>query len=98
MKLKDMNEKITIGGNVYELTLLWNRDLLCRSAVGMPPDYAHITKNGKNFALIGCSSNLNGFFVAAFHLALEKPNWRMTFEYLNINTIPFKDILVRLPL
>ena len=30
MKLKDRKEKITIGGNVYELTLLWNRDLLCR--------------------------------------------------------------------
>ena len=64
----------------------------------LPVGSWYVTKNGKNFALIGCSSNLNGFFVAAFHLALEKPNWRMTFEYLNINTIPFKDILVRLPL
>ncbi len=98
MKLKDRKEKIAIEGNVYELTLLWNRDLLCRSSVGIPPDYAHITKNGKNFALIGCSSNLKGFFVEAFRLALEKPNWRRTSEYMKINTIPLKDILVRLPL
>lgn len=64
----------------------------------MPPEYAHITKNGKNFATIGCSSNINGFIVEAFHLAMEEPQWRMPFNYLNINTIPFRDILVRLPL
>lgn len=98
MKLIDRQEKISVEGNVYELTLIWNRDLLRRSAVGMPPDYAHITKNGCNFAIIGCSSNLNGFYVEAFHLALEAPIWRMNFNYLNINTIPFRDIFVRLPL
>ena len=98
MKPIDRQEKISVEGNVYELTLIWNRDLLNRSAVGMPPDYAHIRKNGRNFASIGCSSNSNGFDVEAFHLALERPNWRMNFNYLNINTIPFRDILVRLPL
>ena len=98
MKLIDRKEKISVEGNIFELTLIWNRELLGRSAVGMPPDYAHITKNGRNFALIGCSSNVNGFFVEAFHLAMENPIWRMNFNYLNINTIPFRDILVRLPL
>lgn len=98
MKQRDRKEQITIEGNVYELTLLWNRDLLRRSAVGMPPDYAHITRNGTNYAIIHCFSNLNGFLVEAFHLAMENPEWRMKFDYLNINTIPFKDILVRLPL
>lgn len=98
MKLTDRKENITVEGNVYELTLIWNRDLLRRSAVGMPPDYAHITKNGNNFAVIGCSSNVNGFFVEAFHFALEPPKWCMDFQFLNINTIPFRDILVRLPL
>ena len=98
MKLIDRKEKISVEGNIFELTLIWNRELLGRSAVGMPPDYAHITKNGRNFALIGCSSNVNGFFVEAFHLAMENPTWRMNFNYLSINTIPFRDILVRLPL
>ena len=98
MKLRDRQEKITIEGNIYELTLIWNRDLLRRSAVGMPPYYAYIRKNGENFATIGCTSNLNGFIVEAFHLALEPPQWRMKFDYQNINTIPFADILVRLPL
>lgn len=98
MKLTDRKEQIAIEGNVYQLTLIWNRDLLRRSAVGMPPDYAHITRNGRNFATISCSSNLNGFLVEDFHHALEVPKWRMSFDYLNINTIPFKDILVRLPL
>lgn len=98
MKLRDRQEKITIEGNIYGLTLLWNRELLHRSVVGMSPDYAYITKNGSYLALIGCSSNVNGFFVEAFHLAMEKPSWRMSFNYQNINTIPFRDILVRLPL
>ena len=98
MKQRDRQEKITIEGDIYELTLIWNRDLLRRSAVGMPPDYAYIRKNGVNFATIGCSSNLNGFIVEAFHLTLEPPQWRMKFDYQNINTIPITDILVRLPL
>ena len=98
MKLRDRQEKITIEGNIYGLILIWNRELLGRSVVGMSPDYAYITKNGSYFALIGCSSNVNDFFVEAFHLAMAKPSWRMNFNYLNINTIPFRDILVRLPL
>lgn len=98
MKLIDRQEKISVEGNIYGLTLLWNRELLSRSVVGMSPDYAYITKNGSYFALIGCSSNVNGFSVEAFHLAMEPPAWRMNFNYLNINTIPFRDILVRLPL
>lgn len=96
MKQKDRKEQITVEGNVYEFILVWNRDLLKRSAVGMPPDFAYITKNGNNFATIGCSSNINGFYVEAFSLALEKPSWRMSFNCLDINTIPFRDILVRL--
>ncbi len=98
MKLRDRKEEIKIEGNVYELTLIWNRELLRRSAVAMPPDYAYIRKNGVNFATIGCSSNLNGFFVENFHLTSEPPRWRMKFDYQNINTIPLTDILVRLPL
>ncbi|MBD5357729.1 MAG: hypothetical protein HDR88_12110 [Bacteroides sp.] len=98
MKLRDRQEKITIEGNIYGLTLIWNRELLGRSVVGMSPAYAYITKNSRNFALIGCSSNINGFFVESFHLAMENPAWRMNFNYLNINTILFRDILVRLPL
>ena len=98
MKHRDRQEKITIEGNIYGLTLIWNRELLGRSVVGLSPDYAYITKNGSYFALIDCSSDVNGFFVEAFHFAMEKPTWRMNFNYLNINTIPFRDILVRLPL
>ncbi len=49
--LKDRKETINLGGNVYELTLLWNREDIRRCAFGMAPDYAHIRKDGKNFAL-----------------------------------------------
>ena len=84
MKQRDRQEKITVEGDIYELTLIWNRDLLLRSAVGMPPDYAYIRKNGVIFATIGCSSNLNGFIVEDFHLALETPKWQMKFVLLRL--------------
>ena len=33
--LKDREEKINLKGNVYELTLLWNREDIRRCAFGM---------------------------------------------------------------
>ena len=52
--LKDRKETVNLRGNVYELTLLWNRKDIHRCAFCMAPDYAHIRKDGKNFALIEC--------------------------------------------
>ncbi|UVP67621.1 hypothetical protein [Bacteroides fragilis] len=34
--LKDRNEKVTLNGSVYELTLLWNREDIRRCCFGMP--------------------------------------------------------------
>ena len=96
--LKDREEKINLKGNVYELTLLWNREDIRRCAFGMAPDYAHIRKDGKNFALIECYSNNKGFSVECFHRLLVKPEWKVLFRSEDINTIPLEELLERLPI
>lgn len=45
--LKDRKETINLRGNVYELTLLWNREDIRRCTFGMAPDYAHIRKDAR---------------------------------------------------
>lgn len=96
--LKDRKETINLGGNVYELTLLWNREDIRRCAFGMAPDYAHIRKDGKNFALITCYSNGIGFSVENFHWVLVKPEWKIYFRNEDINTIPLEKLLKGLPI
>ena len=96
--LKDRNEKVTLNGSVYELTLLWNREDIRRCCFGMPPEYAHIRKDGRNFATIDCYSSLKGFRVDEFHRVFVKPEWKVLFGDKDINTIPFMDILQSLPL
>ena len=96
--LKDRKETINLRGNVYELTLLWNREDIRRCAFGMAPDYAHIRKDGKNFACIECYSNDKGFSVENFRLASVKPEWEIYFQDEDINTIPLEELLERLPI
>jgi len=96
--LKDRNEKVTLNGSVYELTLLWNREDIRRCCFGMPPEYAHIHKDGRNFATIDCYSSLKGFRVDEFHRVFVKPEWKVLFGDKDINTMPFMDILQSLPL
>lgn len=96
--LKDRKETINLGGNVYELTLLWNREDIRRCAFGMAPYYAHIRKDGKNFALITCYSNSIGFSVENFHWVLVKPEWKIYFCNEDINTIPLEKLLKGLPI
>ena len=96
--LKDRNEKVTFNGSVYELTLLRNREDIRRCCFGMPPEYAHIHRDGRNFATIDCYSSLKGFRVDEFHRVFVKPEWKVLFGDKDINTIPFMDILQSLPL
>jgi len=96
--LKDRKETVNLGGNVYELTLLWNREDIRRCAFGMTPDYAHIRKDGKNFAFITCYSNGVGFSVENFHWVLVNPEWKIYFRNEDINTIPLEKLLKRLPI
>ena len=96
--LKDRKETINLRGNVYELTLLWNREDIRRCAFGMAPDYAHIRKDGKNFALIACYSNSIGLSVENFHWVLVKPEWEIYFRNEDINTIPLEKLLKGLPI
>ena len=98
MRPIDRRERMVLNGSEYELTLLWNRENIKRCCFGMCPDYAYIRKDGKNFADIECYSNMTGFTVENFHLALVKPKWKLLFKTDDINTIPLKELLKRLPL
>lgn len=95
--LKDRKEKLVLNGSVYELTLLWNRENIRRCCFGMSPDLAYIRKDGRNFADIECYSNGKGFSVEKFHLSLVKPKWKVVVHTEDINTIPFKALLAKLP-
>ena len=66
-KLKDRKEKMLYKGSVYELTLQWDRESLRKCFCGMPPFYAHIRKDGANFAQIDCYSNGDDFSVVPMH-------------------------------
>ena len=96
--LKDRQEKETLYGSVYELTLCWNREAIRRCCCGMTPGLAHIRKDGKNFATIDCCSSMLGFVVESFRLAMRPVEWRVVFKDKDINTIPFMQILKSLPL
>ena len=64
----------------------------------MTPDYAHIRKDGKNFAVITCYSNGVGFSVENFHWVLVKPEWKIFFRNDDSNTIPLEKLLKGLPI
>lgn len=99
IRLIDRNEKVCYKGSVYELVIWWNRENLRRCFCGMHPGLAYIRKDGENFADINCYSNDNSHFtVEAFHLAMEHVEWRVCFSGRDINTIPFTELLGRLPL
>lgn len=97
MRLIDRRERMVLNGSEYELTLLWNRENIRRCCLGMCPDYAYIRKNGKKFADIECYSNMTGFTIENFHLTLVKPEWKVVVHTDDINTIPFKALLAKLP-
>ena len=97
MRLIDRREKMVLNGSEYELTLLWNRENIRRCCFGMCPDYAYIRKDRKNFADIECYSNMTGLTVENFHLPLVKPEWKVVVHSDDINTIPFKALLAKLP-
>ena len=97
MRLIDRREKMVLNGSEYKLTLLWNRENIRRCCFGMCPDYAYIRKDRKNFADIECYSNMTGFTVENFHLPLVKPEWKVVVHFDDINTIPFKALLAKLP-
>ncbi len=63
IKLIDRKESVSYKGSTYELTLLWDRESIRKCFCGMPPFFAHIRKDGVNFATIDCYSNNNGRFV-----------------------------------
>ena len=73
-KLKDRKEKMFYKGSVYELTLQWDRESLRKCFCGMPPFYAHIRKDGANFAQIDCYSNGDDFSVVPMHPLLKSRN------------------------
>ena len=63
IKLIDRKESASYKGSIYELTLLWDRESIRKCFCSMPPFFAHIRKDGVNFAIIDCYSNDNGRFV-----------------------------------
>ena len=63
IKLIDREESVSYKGCIYELTLLWDRESVRKCFCGMPPFFAHIRKDGANFAIIDCYSNDNERFV-----------------------------------
>jgi len=90
-KLKDRKEKMLYKGSVYELTLQWDRESLRKCFCGMPPFYAHIRKDGNNFAHIDCYSTGDDFSVEPMHPLFEEPEWIVHFLKSDINSIPLKN-------
>lgn len=99
IRLIDRSEKVLYKGNVYELTLYWDRESIGRCFCGMPPFLAYIRKDGINFATIDCTSGRNDcFFVEKFkEKFFVKAEWQVRFAK-DINTIPFVELLKGLPL
>lgn len=85
-------------GSVYELTLQWDRESLRKCFCGMPPFYAHIRKDGANFALIDCYSTGDDFSVERMHPLFEEPEWIVHFLKSDINSIPLQKLLELLPI
>ena len=65
---------------------------------GMPPFYAHIRKDGANFAQIDCYSTGDDFSVEPMHPLFEEPEWIVHFLKSDINSIPLKKLLELLPI
>ena len=97
-KLKDRKEKMLYKGSVYELTLQWDRESLRKCFCGMPPFYAHIRKDGANYAQIDCYSNGDDFSVVPMHPLFEEPEWIVHFLKSDINSIPLQKLLELLPI
>ena len=85
-KLKDRKEKMLYKGSVYELTLQWDRESLRKCFCGMPPFYAHIRKDGNNFAHIDCYSTGDDFSVEPMHPLFEEPEWIVHFLKSDIHS------------
>ena len=98
-KLIDRKESVSYKGSTYELILLWDRESVRKCFCGMPPFFAHIRKEGVNFATIDCYSNDNGRFVVRKFMAslLARPDWQVRFDK-DINTMPFLELLAGLPI
>ena len=99
IKLIDRKESASYKGSIYELTLLWDRESIRKCFCSMPPFFAHIRKDGVNFAIIDCYSNDNGRFVVKKFMPslLARPDWQVRFDR-DINTIPFLELLAGLPI
>lgn len=92
-EITDRTENVVFGGVRYRLTLKWNRRSARKLAQGMPPSKAEITRDGKPFATILCSSSFDGFMVVNHHAKGERAEWRVLFTHDDINDIPLPRIL-----
>ena len=94
IELIDRKESASYKGSIYELTLLWDRESIRKCFCGMPPFFAHIRKDGANFATIDCYSNDNGRFAVKKFMPslLARPDWQVRFDK-DINTIPLLELL-----
>lgn len=99
IELIDRKESTSYKGSIYELTLLWDRESIRKCFCGMPPFFAHIRKDGANFATIDCYSNDNGRFAVKKFMPslLARPDWQVCFDK-DINTIPLLELLAGLPI
>ena len=93
----DREETIVSGDDVYEFCINWYPKEGKGFDDGNPPKYGYIRKNNKAFAFIVCLSENPGFTVEAFHLLFERPRWNLEFSDKDINTVPFDEIIQRLP-
>lgn len=99
IELIDRKESASYKGGIYELTLLWDRESIRKCFCGMPPFFAHIRKDGANFASIDCYSNDNGRFAVKMFMPslLARSDWQVRFDK-DINTIPLLELLAGLPI
>lgn len=89
-------EHTVFGGVRYDFLLKWNRRSARKLAQGIPPVKAEITRDGKPFAMILCSSSFDGFMVVNHHPKGERAEWRVLFTNDDINDVPFPFILKEL--
>ena len=92
IKLIDREESVSYKGCIYKLTLLWDRESVRKCFCGMPPFFAHIRKDGANFAIIDCYSNDNERFVVKKFMPslLARPDWQdcrfNRMDFINVKT------------
>ena len=98
-KLKDRKEKDALQRAVFTNSPCSGTERVSANAFcGMPPFYAHIRKDGANFAQIDCYSNGDDFSVVPMHPLFEEPEWIVHFLKSDINSIPLKKLLELLPI